>query len=705
MKILQKKSSGTTKISTLRNAKFFQKTFSKAAAGTILAISLSAFSFSGTAFGEVLFPAETQPGTAFARGNDVLGNDKISAKFSKNGFVVKSDGKTLAKGDELFSLQLGNGEILSSKDFAGTIKKAVFKPDPSALTLSKKLGGNALEAKFSKGDLEISWRAILRNGSHYIRQELKISAEKDVPMTAIFPLKFSVPEANSAKIVGNTRGSPLISENFFAALETPMGINEFSEKNFSGTWSRKTVLKKGETWEVSSVIGILVPEQKRRAFLAYVERERVVPWRPFVHYNSWYELNINRNDFSDPKKRMNEKQCLEVVDSWNKNLFQKYKVGIDAFVWDDGWDEFNSLWQFHVGFPNGFKKIDLAARKQNAGTGAWLGPVGGYGASKAQRIANWNSTHANKISNFQLSNSEYFDAFVGRCSQMISDYDMRYFKFDGISTHFHAKGPGNEEDAEGIIKVEKTLRKKRKDIFFNTTVGTWASPFWFFVADSIWRQEQDHGMIGEGDARERWITYRDRLVHEVFVSGAPFCPINSLMTHGLMVTKFGPPAQMPRERAGILKEMRCAFASGSALQELYVDSDLMTQLNLWKDLAECIKWFRGNADVLDDVHWVGGNPWNKAENAGTIYGWAAWNSKKSTLALRNSSAKEQILTGTLRKFLDVPAFVKGAITLKNSFSDQRNLPGISGTTIPLDKEISFKLAPFEVFVFDGKPAK
>lgn len=73
----------------------------------------------------------------------------------------------------------------------------------------------------------------------------------------------------------------------------------------------------------------------------------------------------------------------------------------------------------------------------------------------------------NKIGNFQLSNKEYFDAFVGRCSQMVKDYHMKYFKFDGISTHFHAKGPGNEEDAEGIIRVLNALRKKR-GIFTST---------------------------------------------------------------------------------------------------------------------------------------------------------------------------------------------------------------------------------------------
>lgn len=38
---------------------------------------------------------------------------------------------------------------------------------------------------------------------------------------------------------------------------------------------------------------------------------------------------------------------------------------------------------------------------------------------------------------------------------------MKYFKFDGISTHFHAKGPGNEEDAEGIIRVVERFAKRR----------------------------------------------------------------------------------------------------------------------------------------------------------------------------------------------------------------------------------------------------
>ncbi|MBQ9758997.1 MAG: hypothetical protein IJW12_04410 [Opitutales bacterium] len=667
---------------------------------TLLAATLPALN------ADIVFPSEKLPSAATVKGNATLRNNWVSASFKKDGFSVRIDGKKI-QGEELFTLVLGNGErVPASAMTCSGIKKVALKGDPEAIKLSERFNGQSLVAKFTKGDITVAWRAVLRDGSHYIRQELKISAKKHTPMQAVLPLEIKLP---GAKVLGNTRGSPVVTDSVFTALETPMAFNEVSGDKMTGKWSRKTTLKKGEIWDVSSVIGALVPGQERRSFLAYNERERAVPWRSFVHYNSWYELNINRNNDPDPKKRMSEAQCLDVIDAWNKNLFKKHKISIDAFVWDDGWDDFNSLWGFHSEFPNGFAKLDIEARKQNAGMGAWLGPVGGYGASKAQRLGFWNKHHPNnQIGNFDLSNKEYFDAFVGRCSQMVDDYDMRYFKFDGISAIPVAYGPGNEEAAEGIIKVEKALREKRGDIFLNTTVGTWASPFWFHIADSVWRQDGDHGQMGVGNPREKWITYRDDWVHKIFVTGSPLFPINSLMTHGLMVTRHGPPNCMANDEAGrdgILKEMRCAFACGSALQELYVDNDIMTKLDLWKDLAECMKWFRGNADVLDDTHWVGGEPWNDATKSGDIYGWASWNGKKATLALRNSDDEAKTLTATLRQLLDVPAYVQGSITLKDSFKGQRKLNGISGATIPLDKELTFKLKPFEVFVFDGKPAK
>lgn len=244
-------------------------------------------------------------------------------------------------------------------------------------------------------------------------------------------------------------------------------------------------------------------------------------------------------------------------------------------------------------------------------------------------------------------------------------------------------------------------------MYINCTVGTWASPFWFRYADSVWRQENDFGTIGVGDNRDKWITYRDRLVHEVFVQGSPLMPINSIMTHGLIVTRHGPPNCMPKEPENVKKELRCAVACGTSLQELYLDRDLMNANDgvLWDELAKGIQWIRRNADVLDDVHWVGGNPWDKESKEGSVYGWAAWNRDKATLALRNSSDREKSLTATLRCILDIPANVKGAITFKDSFDDQRPLDGFTGKTVDIDKELTFTLKPFEVLVYEGGKVK
>jgi hypothetical protein len=164
---------------------------------------------------------------------------------------------------------------------------------------------------------------------------------------------------------------------------------------------------------------------------------------------------------------------------------------------------------------------------------------------------------------------------------------------------------------------------------------------------------------------------------------------------------------MSKDPANCVKEMRTAFANGSSLQEIYADTDLMNQEGgvLWDERARCIAWVRRNADVLADTHWVGGNPWDKKKQDGDIYGWAAWSPAKCTLTLRNSSAKPKTITTTLRKMLDVPPTVNGAIVLRSSFDDQRELVGIMNKAVDVDTPISITLEPLEVIVMEGGETK
>ena len=503
-----------------------------------------------------------------------------------------------------------------------------------------------------------------------------------------------------------------------------------TEVPIEGYWRRNTTLSKGTTWEVSSVVGLVAaPDQQRRSFLAYSERERAVPWRPFTLYNSWYELNIDRNnavgnngvyDKNDPNNtkgnysgNMTSAQCTNVMKQWKKKFYDVYGKAPYAFVWDDGWDAYGT-WTFNSNFPEGFTPQDKLAKEMGVGIGAWLGPVGGYGGSGTYRRKYWNNRGG-----MQLSNPEYYKYFVNCCNDMIQKYDFRFFKFDGISAQGTAYGPDagdtGIENAEGIISIERDVRKSRPDIFFNTTVGTWASPFWFHYSDAIWRQDADCSKISNtGTDREQWITYRDYMVHKIFIQGSPLCPINTLMTHGFIFSKYGKPYTPSNyEYKGALREMRCAFGCGSGMVELYADYALMDQSKgtdgksgaLWKDLSDCMDWQNRNVDVLPDIHWVGGNPWDG--NQVNVYGWAAWNGKKTTLTLRNPDVKERTLTTTLRKVFDIPKSIVTTITLSNSFADQiigkkGGLQGVEvGTPIDVDKEITFTLPASSVFVLEG----
>mgnify|MGYP003446345935 FL=1 len=122
-------------------------------------------------------------------------------------------------------------------------------------------------------------------------------------------------------------------------------------------------------------------------------------------------------------------------------------------------------------------------------------------------------------------------------------------------------------------------------------------------------------------------------------------------------------------------------------------------VKLWRELAECIKWHRNNADVLDDTHWVGGNPWDGSK--ANIYGWASWNGEEAVLTLRNPSATEQSFTTTLRQALDIPDYITGSVILSDAFEGQTQYIGISNSKIDIDENITFDMPAFDVVVLNG----
>lgn len=476
------------------------------------------------------------------------------------------------------------------------------------------------------------------------------------------------------------------------------------------SWPRNFDLKPGTGWWISSAIGVYAPGQLRRTFNTYVEQERAHPYRQYWHYNSWFDLNINCYERENPLERMTEPQCLEVIGTIGREMKTKRGVGLDGYVWDDGWDEWSSLWQFHKGFPNGFARMDTEARKQGAGTGVWMSPWGGYNIGKVKRVEYGKKKgFETNETGFSMGGAHYYENFRNVCLNMIRSYAQNYFKFDGIGGGTYATGADERiaPDLDGLMRLIAELRAARPSLFINCTVGTWASPYWLWSADSIWRQGSDVDFKGVGNTREQWITYRDHEIYTRFASRSPLFPISSLMYHGVVLSDHGIAQRMPNAetakdpdaKAESLNSFRheawMAAGLGSTLGELYISPRLMPP-EYWDVLAEAVKWSRSHEAILMDNHWMGGAP-ERLE----VYGYAAWTPKGGgVLTLRNPSDKPQTYALDIGRAFELPA---GAPRKYRLAPVIRPAPANLPQEAEAGREAVIQLAPFEVIVLTATP--
>ena len=629
----------------------------------------------------------------------ILENDVIACAWSiREGqlslrrVVDKLSGTTLdLKDAECFHLVLNNERIQKSSDLmiVGAPQMTNLEPDDTLCRLAERFGGKQITATLHSVDenLSVRWRGILRDGSNYIRQEVFFSArDRPIEIKEIVMLNLAVPQA---KVAGVVDGSPVVAGNMFFAHEYPLvksRVLEGSPPRLQCRLPYGTLLKPGEPLKQSSVIGVTPEGQLRRGFLYYLERERVHPYRPFLHYNSWYDIGYGA-------QKIQPGDFLKVAELFGKELIERRRVKMDSFVLDDGWDDPASLWKFHEGYPNGFAPLRRTVERYDSVLGAWLSPFGGYGKAKQARLK-YGAEQGFEInkSGFSLAGPNYYNRFRDVCAKMLREYGLNYFKFDGIGTGGRPAGTTAEfaSDMKALLRLISELRGVRPDVFINTTTGTWASPYWLWYSDSIWRSGRDWGTHGWGSKRQQQITYRDKETYHNVVKRAPLYPLNSLMTQGVMYANHG----LPDESDDLISDIHDFFASGTNCQELYITPSLMRPEH-WDALAEAAKWSRANADVLVDTHWIGGDP-----AKGQIYGWASWTKRKGILSLRNPSDKPGRIAIDIGKAFELP---QGAARKYSLNSPWKKDAGKATVKLSAGEAHTFDLKPFEVLVFDTTP--
>lgn len=651
------------------------------------------------AFGQVRFPGP-EPGPPHVRLNSnrlVVENKALRAQWLLQDsrmqnvmFTNKITGQMLNfKAMPLFELHVAGGKTYSSTDFRLVRSPQVRRSSarPGASRLAGHFASSIVSFSLSgPAGLEVSWAIELETGANYIRQRCTIRSRVPLKISRIDLIK--LPDLPEIKPCGTVDGVPLVYRQVFLALEHPMSRVVTAKDSRLCFLERQELVTPQRPLTCSVVWGICMPGQLRRSYLYYVERERAAPYHQVLHYNSWYDLS-----WTD--RKLDEQQCLDRIQTFADSLILKRHVPLQAFLFDDGWDDNRTLWQFNANFPRGFTPLAARAARYHAGLGVWISPWGGYLEDQVQRLKfgrEQDPPFEQNAHGFSLAGPVYYHRFKEVASRFVTKHGVSLFKFDGVGAGNGTSGAtiAYQQDVEALLGLIGELRLLQPGLYFSLTVGTWPSVYWLNYGDVIWRAGKDTYTSGSGSKRQQWITYRDGQAYKNIVSRAPLYPLNALMYHGICIAGNGPPASFGMNEQDIADEIWSFFATGTSLQELYINPHQLSSAD-WDVLAQASKWAKANEEVMPDVHWVGGDP-----ERGEVYGYAAWAPKKGTISLRNPGPQPCVYTLGLNEALEVPRGIPGNYRLKEVYP---NSGRIYAAEAGADK-ILIELGPYQVKVFD-----
>ncbi|MCL4177603.1 MAG: enterotoxin [Verrucomicrobia bacterium] len=694
----------------------------------IVALTLTLSSVGGSA--QPIYPTgDPGPATMLHAGTRIVASNSVLAvswSTGNPGLRTHSardlrQSRELRLTGEIFDIVLADGRRYpaSALESDGPVRLDNLTPDPLAAQLAARIPGQQITVPLRSPDgrLRVVWLARLHDGDNYVRQQIEVTAALgDCTLRHIAWLNHDLPNAQT---IGRVDGSPVVAGSFFLGCEDPHALNQrepLDELRGAGAEPKTGpraradssvaaapagrgpvvcripwdgVLKGGDSLTQSLVLGVAPDGQLRRAFLCYLERERAHPYRPYLHYNSWYDIAW------DPFA-LNETNCLEAIRLFGERFIRPHGITMDGMVFDDGWDDPRTLWHFHSGFPNGFAPLAERCRQYHTRLGVWLSPFGGYGEPKAQRmqLAREQGYETN-ATGFSMAGPKYYAAFKNACVRMIRDYGVNHFKFDGMAAGMYASGGAEYlRDTIAMRRLMLELRQEDPSLYLNLTTGSWPSPFWLRYADSLWRQGNDMGRAGKGPNQQQWLTYRDQEVYRNVVLKGPCFPLNSLMTQGVAYSRRGMAGDPTFNSAGFRDDVRAFFGSGTGLQELYLQPDKLTPED-WRILAEAARWSRANADILVDTHWIGGDP-AKLE----VYGYASWSPRKGILMLRNPDDQPRNHALDIASAFELPHSAPTTYLLASPWAEDSARPArlAQGGT-----PVQFALAPFEIVVLDAVP--
>ena len=299
----------------------------------------------------------------------------------------------------------------------------------------------------------------------------------------------------------------------FVGVEFPIAFNSYEEGKLALAHRPGVRLQPG-TWYESrkAVYGLTPAGEESRSFRRYIALHRPKPRGVHVNYNSWW---------TSPMPYYTENDILELMDVLDTKFVEAHGVALDSFCIDLGWSQPKSIWEIDAkSFPEGFTRLQNAARKMHSNLGLWISPSSYYPPALD---GDWAQSHGYEVIENRLlclGGKRYADRFKARLADLVGRYGINHLKLDGYAAECsqpdHGHEPGDlsaEPIAEGIIAAMEAARGANPNVWLETTCFGWhASPWWLFHANSVLGAHGDDAPFGRCPApvyRESYTTARD----------------------------------------------------------------------------------------------------------------------------------------------------------------------------------------------------
>jgi len=242
---------------------------------------------------------------------------------------------------------------------------------------------------------------------------------------------------------------------------------------------------------------------------------------------------------------------------------------------------------------------------------------------------------------------DYEGALAQRFERLVGEVGAKHLKIDwdnecATSGEFAQRYPTVEHVREETIKafnrIDRRMRAKNPELI--TRNGWWPSPWWLCHADHVWLVDSgdcEYASWPSRTQRDREITHRDAMYHQILVRSETPCPLDAFDNHGFAHALDNCFSDEPHTW---LDNAVLASTRGTTYVHLPFCPEGLRQ---WQadTFQQVLDWMHYHADELGNrgSRMVGGNP-----ALGQVYGYLHPGQDRSWLVLRNPSPEPQIVS-------------------------------------------------------------